>query len=113
MCYARQRIIACTAHSRAHLAFCCIIGLLSFCALSPVQRMYIALPEVAARTQMFKIHLGDMPNALTQPGYPSIETILLAVRAARVHPAAGGGGADADVQDPPGRHAQRAHAARV
>ena len=77
------------------------------------QRVYIPLPVVAARMQMFKIHLGDTHNALTQPDYLSTKTILLALRAARVHPAAGGGGADADVQDPPGRHAQRAHAARL
>ena len=34
-------------------------------------------------------------------------------RVARVHPATGDTGADADVQDPPGRHAKRAHPSRV
>lgn len=34
--------------------------------------MYIPLPEAAARTQMFKIHLGDTPNALTQPDFEAL-----------------------------------------
>jgi vacuolar protein-sorting-associated protein 4 len=29
------------------------------------KRIYIPLPEEQARTQMFKIHLGDTPNKMT------------------------------------------------
>ncbi len=29
------------------------------------KRIYIPLPEEAARAHMFKIHLGDTPNSLT------------------------------------------------
>lgn len=32
------------------------------------KRIYIPLPEAPARASMFKIHLGDTPNALTQVG---------------------------------------------
>lgn len=39
---------------------------------SAAQRVYIPLPEVAARTQMFKIHLGDTPNALTQQDFEEL-----------------------------------------
>jgi vacuolar protein-sorting-associated protein 4 len=33
------------------------------------KRIYIPLPEAPARASMFKIHLGDTPNALTQVGW--------------------------------------------
>lgn len=32
------------------------------------KRIYIPLPEAPARASMFRIHLGDTPNALTQVG---------------------------------------------
>ena len=32
------------------------------------KRIYIPLPEAPARASMFKIHLGDTPNAITQVG---------------------------------------------
>lgn len=34
--------------------------------------MYIPLPEQPARAQMFKIHLGDTPNALTQADFEEL-----------------------------------------
>ena len=34
-----------------------------------VQRIYIPLPELAARAHMFKVHLGDTPHALTQADF--------------------------------------------
>lgn len=37
-----------------------------------VQRVYIPLPELAARAHMFKVHLGDTPNALTQADFESL-----------------------------------------
>lgn len=37
-----------------------------------MQRVYIPLPETPARTQMFKIHLGDTPNALTQAEFEEL-----------------------------------------
>ena len=36
------------------------------------QRIYIPLPEVAARAHMFKVHLGDTPNALTQRDFEEL-----------------------------------------
>ena len=33
------------------------------------KRIYIALPDSAARGKMFKIHLGDTPNNLTEDDY--------------------------------------------
>jgi vacuolar protein-sorting-associated protein 4 len=33
------------------------------------KRIYIPLPEAPARANMFKIHLGDTPNGLTQVGW--------------------------------------------
>lgn len=33
------------------------------------KRIYIPLPEAPARANMFKIHLGDTPNSLTQKDY--------------------------------------------
>ncbi len=37
-----------------------------------LQRIYIPLPEVAARAHMFKVHLGDTPNALTQRDFEEL-----------------------------------------
>ena len=37
-----------------------------------VQRIYIPLPEVGARAHMFKVHLGDTPNALTQRDFDEL-----------------------------------------
>ena len=37
-----------------------------------VQRVYIPLPELAARAHMFKVHLGDTPNALTQADFEAL-----------------------------------------
>ena len=34
-----------------------------------MQRIYIPLPELAARAHMFKVHLGDTPHALTQADF--------------------------------------------
>lgn len=36
------------------------------------KRVYIALPERAARSRMFKIHLGDTPNNLTDADYDEL-----------------------------------------
>ena len=36
------------------------------------QRIYIALPEAPARAHMFKVHLGDTPNALTQQDFDEL-----------------------------------------
>lgn len=36
------------------------------------KRIYIPLPESPARANMFKIHLGDTPNALTQQDYEAL-----------------------------------------
>ena len=36
------------------------------------KRIYIPLPEAPARANMFKIHLGDTPNALTQADYEAL-----------------------------------------
>ena len=34
-----------------------------------MQRIYIPLPELAARAHMFKVHLADTPHALTQADF--------------------------------------------
>lgn len=36
------------------------------------KRIYIALPEAPARAHMFKVHLGDTPNALTQQDFDEL-----------------------------------------
>ncbi|EIE27234.1 AAA-ATPase of VPS4/SKD1 family [Coccomyxa subellipsoidea C-169] len=36
------------------------------------RRVYIPLPELAARAHMFKVHLGDTPNALTQADFEAL-----------------------------------------
>lgn len=36
------------------------------------KRIYIPLPEAPARTHMFKIHLGDTPNSMTDPDYQEL-----------------------------------------
>ena len=36
------------------------------------QRIYIPLPELAARAHMFKVHLGDTPHALTQADFETL-----------------------------------------
>ena len=36
------------------------------------KRIYIPLPEAAARASMFKIHLGDTPNTLTPADYDAL-----------------------------------------
>ncbi len=37
-----------------------------------LQRIYIPLPELAARAHMFKVHLGDTPHALTQMDFETL-----------------------------------------
>ncbi len=37
-----------------------------------LQRIYIPLPELAARAHMFKVHLGDTPHALTQADFEEL-----------------------------------------
>ena len=37
-----------------------------------LQRIYIALPEAPARAHMFKVHLGDTPNSLTQRDFDEL-----------------------------------------
>ena len=37
-----------------------------------MQRIYIPLPEAPARAHMFKVHLGDTPNSLTQADYEEL-----------------------------------------
>ena len=39
---------------------------------SYVQRIYIPLPEAPARSHMFKVHLGDTPNSLTQRDFDEL-----------------------------------------
>mmetsp|Transcript_16506 Transcript_16506/g.49413 ORF Transcript_16506/g.49413 Transcript_16506/m.49413 type:complete len:438 (+) Transcript_16506:269-1582(+) len=36
------------------------------------KRIYIPLPELAARAHMFKVHLGDTPHALRQPEFEEL-----------------------------------------
>jgi vacuolar protein-sorting-associated protein 4 len=36
------------------------------------KRIYIPLPEAPARQRMFKIHLGDTPNSLTDEDYKKL-----------------------------------------
>lgn len=36
------------------------------------KRVYIALPEAAARTTMFKLHVGDTPNTITEAQFQAI-----------------------------------------
>eukprot|EP00798_Chlamydomonas_sp_ICE-L_P027690 gene27690-7331_t len=36
------------------------------------KRIYIPLPEQPARAHMFKIHLGDTPNSLTEPDFQEL-----------------------------------------
>lgn len=37
-----------------------------------VQRVYIPLPELAARAHMFKVHLGDTPHALKPADFEAL-----------------------------------------
>ena len=36
------------------------------------KRVYISLPDEAARTHMFKVHVGDTPNTLTEADYKTL-----------------------------------------
>ena len=36
------------------------------------KRIYIPLPEKNARTEIFKIHIGNTPNELTEPDYRAL-----------------------------------------
>jgi len=57
---------------------CTWATLLTICRLAhelflpPSQRIYIPLPELAARAHMFKVHLGDTPHALTMSEFEEL-----------------------------------------
>lgn len=43
-------------------------------ACACLQQMYISLPKAPARSDMFKVHLGDTPHSLTQADFDDLGT---------------------------------------
>ena len=48
------------------------------------KRIYIPLPEAPARASMFRIHLGDTPNAITQVRRRGARCLVLGARSSGV-----------------------------
>jgi hypothetical protein len=85
-------------HSVTHgCAFSCVCASVCFCQLHEFpcccrfeKRVYIPLPEATARGKMFKIHLGDTPNALTPDDFDTLgERTEGCARGGRVGPCVG------------------------